>query len=90
LTAPLVFLNVYLLISTVEKGQSWPRSYGSWIYDYLCTRYLSPLMLWGELEPRSGRNIQHFVIKFISDLRQVSGFLRVLRFPPPIKLTATI
>ena len=30
------------------------------------------------------------VIKFVSDLRQVSGFLRVLRFPPPIKLTATI
>ena len=33
--------------------------------------------------------IQH-VIKLISDLRQVSGFLRVFRFPPPIKLTATI
>jgi hypothetical protein len=30
------------------------------------------------------------VIKLVSDLRQVSGFLRVLRFPPPIKLTATI
>jgi hypothetical protein len=34
--------------------------------------------------------IQHCVIKFVSDLRQVGGFLRVLRFPPPIKLTATI
>ena len=31
-----------------------------------------------------------YVIKFISDLRQAGGFLRVLRFPPPIKLTATI
>jgi hypothetical protein len=29
-------------------------------------------------------SIQHYVIKF------VSGFLWVLRFPPPIKLTATI
>ena len=28
--------------------------------------------------------IQHYVIKY------VSGFLRVLRIPPPIKLTATI
>ena len=28
--------------------------------------------------------------KFGSDLRQVSGFLRVLQFPPPITLTATI
>ena len=26
--------------------------------------------------------IQHYVIKFVSDLRQVDGFLRVLRFPP--------
>ena len=26
--------------------------------------------------------IQHYVIKFVSDLRQVSGFHRVLRFPP--------
>jgi hypothetical protein len=30
---------------------------------------------------------QHYVIKFVSDLRLVGGFLRVLRFPPPIKLT---
>ena len=34
--------------------------------------------------------MQHCVIKFVSDLRQVGGFLRELRFPPPIKLTATI
>ena len=34
--------------------------------------------------------IQHYVIKFASDLRQVCGFLRVLRFLPPIKLTAKI
>jgi hypothetical protein len=27
--------------------------------------------------------IQHYVIKFVSDLRQVGGFLRVLRFPLP-------
>ena len=29
------------------------------------------------------------MIKFVSDLRQIGGFLRVLRFPPPIKLIAT-
>jgi hypothetical protein len=34
--------------------------------------------------------IQHYVIKFVSDLSQVGGFLRALRFPPPIKLTVTI
>ena len=35
-------------------------------------------------------SIQHCVIKFVSDLQQVGCFLRVLRFPPSIKLTATI
>jgi hypothetical protein len=35
-------------------------------------------------------SIEHYVIKFVSDLRHVGGFLRVLRFPPPIKLTAMI
>ena len=34
--------------------------------------------------------IQPYVIKFFSDLRQVGGFLRILWFPPPIKVTATI
>ena len=35
-------------------------------------------------------SIQHYLIKFLSDLRQVGGFLWALWFPPPIKLTATI
>ena len=34
-------------------------------------------------------SIQHYVIKFVSDLQQVGGFHRVLRFPPSIKMTAT-
>ena len=35
-------------------------------------------------------SLQHFVINFVSDLRQVGGFLWILRFTQPIKLTATI
>ena len=35
-------------------------------------------------------SIQHYVIKIVSDLRQVSDFHRVLQFLPPIKLTVTI
>jgi len=31
-----------------------------------------------------------YVIQFVSNLRQVGGFLRVLRFPPQIKRNATI
>jgi hypothetical protein len=35
-------------------------------------------------------NIRPYVIKFVNELQQDGGFLRVLRFPPLIKLTATI
>jgi len=31
-----------------------------------------------------------YVIKFVSDLLHVGGFLQVLRFPPPKILIATI
>jgi hypothetical protein len=30
-------------------------------------------------------SIQHYVIQFVSDLRRVGDFLRVLQFPTPIK-----
>ena len=44
------------------------------------------------LNPTHGKvySIQHYMIKFVSDLRQVGAFLQVFRLPPPIKLTATI
>jgi hypothetical protein len=35
-------------------------------------------------------SIQNYVIKFVSDWRQVGGFLQVLLFPPLLKMTATI
>jgi hypothetical protein len=35
-------------------------------------------------------SIHHCVIKFVSDFQHFGGFRRVLRFPPPIKLIATI
>ena len=42
------------------------------------------------LNPSHGEvySIQYYVIKFVSDLQQVCGFLWVLRFPLQIKLTA--
>ena len=43
-----------------------------------------------EFESRSDRGVEHYVIKLVSDFRQVGGFLRVLRCPPPITLTVTI
>jgi hypothetical protein len=30
----------------ITRRPSWPWSYGSWIYNYICNQCLSPLMLW--------------------------------------------
>ena len=37
-----------------------------------------------------GKTNEINVIKFVKDLWQAGGFLRLLRFPPPIKLTTMI
>ena len=36
-----------------RQGTSWPWSYGSWIYNYLCNQCLSPLMLWVRISVRA-------------------------------------
>jgi hypothetical protein len=55
----------------------------------LCNQCLSPLRC--EFEPCSGEvySIQDYVIKFVSDLRQVNGFHRVLWFPPDDEMMMT-
>jgi len=53
--------------------------------DPITTKVVSSNPVYGE-----EYSIQHYVIKFVSDVRQVCGFLRVLRFHPSIKLTSTI
>jgi hypothetical protein len=46
---------------------------------------MSPNLANGELYA-----IQHYMIKFVSDLLQVGGFLWVVFFSPTIKLTIAI
>jgi len=64
----------------------------AWYWVGFTTTYaISAYHYWCcEFGSRSGRGVQHYVIKFVSDMRQVGDFLRILMFPPPIKLTATI
>jgi hypothetical protein len=71
--------GVYNWLLFNKPGLSWSWSYGSWIYYYLCNQSLSPLTLWVWILLMV-RCTQHYVIQFVSDLQQVSGFLRVLRF----------
>ena len=59
----------------ITEGRLWSWSYGSWNYSYLYNHCEFNTTLCD---------------KVFSDLRQVGGFLRILLFPPPIKLIATI
>ena len=45
-----------------------------------------------EFESRTDElySIHQYMIKFVSNLQQVGGFFRVLRFPPVIKPTVTV
>ena len=66
------------------------RGHEGMVVGFTTTYAISAYHHWCyECEFRSGWGVQHYVIKFVSDLCQVGGFLRVLRFPPPMKLTAT-
>ena len=64
-------LHTYLSVGRGCRGRDrmivgFTTTYAIRAYDHWCC----------EFESRSGRYGQHYVIKFVSDLRQVSGFLR--------------
>ena len=80
-----IFIRALLLYSEYRRGRD------RMVVGFTITYAISAYHHWCcEFESRSGRGVQHYVIKFVSDFRQVGGFLWVLRFPPPIKLTAAI
>jgi hypothetical protein len=72
---PLLYLQTFL---SMIVGFS--TSYAISVYHHWCCEFKS----------RSGRGVQHYGIKCVSDLRQAGDFLWEPQFPPPIKLTATI
>jgi hypothetical protein len=63
----------------------------SMVVGFTTANVISAYHHWScEFESRSGDlfSIQHYVIKFFSDLWEGGGLLRAVRFLPPIKLTA--
>jgi hypothetical protein len=62
------------------------------VVEFTTTYAISAYRHWTcDFESRSGEVYSiHYVIKFVSDLRQVGGFLQALQLPPAIKLTVTI
>jgi hypothetical protein len=83
------FDRIYISSKLIQVP-SWWWSYGNWIYNDLCNQCLSPLTLWVRIPIRRSVLDTTLCDKFVSDLRQVGDFLRLLWFPSPIKLTATI
>jgi hypothetical protein len=89
-----IFNNVCIFMVTITR----PREMLGWLYLLLFSGgcrgrvrmvvgFTTTYAINAYHHEWSGRGVQHYVIKFVSDLRQVGGFPRVLRFPPPIKLT---
>jgi hypothetical protein len=70
-----------MLFNLIKIGGS--RGRDRMVVGFTTTYAISAYHHWCcEFESRSGRGVQHYVIKFVSDLRHVGGFLQVLRFSP--------
>ena len=72
-----MFINqLYNKFLLVIYGPLWPWSYGILIYNL--TYVINTYHYWCyQFKSWSGHGVQHYVIKFVGDLRQVGGFLRV-------------
>jgi len=66
-------LNIYSHLYR-KRGR---RGRDRMVVGFTTTYAISAYHHWREFESRSGRDVQHYVIKFVSNLRQVGGFLLV-------------
>jgi hypothetical protein len=80
------YIHLHFIWSILIKGVHDSRGRDRMVVGFTTTFAISVYHHWCEFESRSGRCV-HYVIKFVSDLQQVGGFLRV---PPTIKLSAKI
>ena len=75
----MTLLLCYVILQIV--GPSWPWSYDSWIYNYLCNQCLSPLVLWVWISIRA--RCTTLCDKVCQGLATVCGFLP----GPPVSFT---
>ena len=89
------YLTILSNSAKLNRAHRWSSTVNHFVRRYLGGEYLwvisceLPTMNWSKNPSNPYQAIQHYVIKFVSDFRQVGGFLRELRFLPPIKLTTT-
>jgi len=73
--------KIHIYSSEFTERPSWSWSYGSWTYNCL-TVYPVPItttVVSSNFARGDVYSIQHYVVKFVSDMRQVGSFLRVLK-----------
>ena len=85
-----VYLFVFLFVSIFTQ-----LKYGKGMYFMNLQLHIKSVLITTKVVSsnpthREVISIQHYVIKFVCDLWQVIGFILVLQFSPPIKLSATI
>ena len=81
------FLSAIYYLLRVRHGRD------RMVVGFTSTCAVSAYYHWScEFESHSWQGVLDTILcdKFVSDMQQVSGFLRVLRFPQTIKLTCTI
>jgi hypothetical protein len=77
--APVILL-CYNMHQVICRGL---RDCGRMVVWFTTTNAISAYHHWCcEFESRLGWGVKHYVIKFVSDLRQAGGFLRVLPVSP--------
>ena len=59
-------------------------------HDRMVVEFMQSVSITTEFVSRSGRGVQHYMTNLSVSCDGSVVFLRVLRFPPPIKLTAMI
>ena len=71
------YCSIFFLVYFMYMRPLW--SLGSWIYNYLCNQlHITTKVVSSNLD--MVYSIQHYMIKFVSDLRQVCVFLRYSGF----------
>ena len=89
-----ILIHIHYLINVINflvtNNKRGRRGRDRMVVGFTTTFAISVYHHWScDFESRSGEVylIQPYVINFVSDLRHVGGFLRALRFLPPIILT---
>jgi hypothetical protein len=79
----MTYIYIYILLKLNILANR--RGRDRMVVGFTATYVISGYHHWCcEFESRSRRGVEHYAIKFVSDLRQVGVFLCVLRFAPPI------